>query len=194
MTRPTRGYGAAGNRARPCPSSESKARISMSPTKIETSRVTGRRSAVMVMSFLLLAATVFLLPVPARADVGDQYLPVIPDAGGKEDQPQTQIQPAPAPEYSSTGVEKDAKGENSSEDSTEKAQISPLPPDQGGGPGTGAVVALIVLGAALVGSLFWVVSRNRGISGESGAPPDGPPHRPDTPHGEITGDGPTEKR
>lgn len=194
MTLPTRGYAAAGNRARPRAGSESRSKVRMSRTDRDTSFITDRRSAAIAVSFLLLSATVFLLPVPARADVGDQYLPVIPDAGGKQDQTQTQIQPVPAPEYSSTGGEKDAKGEKPSEDSTEKAQISPLPPDQGGGPGTGAVVALIVLGAALVGSLFWVVSRSRGISSESGAPSDGPPHRPDTPPGEITGDGPTEKR
>ncbi len=166
----------------------------MNSTKMETSRVTSLRSTVIVMSFLLLAATALLIPAAGNADVGDQYLPEIPNAKGKEDQSQTQIQPAPAPGGASTDDTNDAKEEKASKESTEQAQISPLPPDQGGGPGTGAVIALIVLGAVLVGSLFWVVSRSRGIAGESGAPSDGPPHRPDTPQGEITGDGSTEDR
>lgn len=165
----------------------------MSKTNIEKSCIMGRCTAAIVLSFLLLVATTLLSPVPSHADVGDQYLPEVPSAGGKEDESQTEISPVPAPEYGSTGDGKNAEKEKPSEESTEKAQISPLPPDQGGGPGTGAVVALIVLGVALVGSLFWMVSRGRRIDAESGSS-DGDPHKPATPQGEITGDGSTENR
>lgn len=167
--------------------------MKVSKTNIEKPGITGRRTTAMVVSFLLLVATALLSPVPSHADVGDQYLPEVPSAGGKEDKSQTEIPPVPAPEYGTTVDEKGAEKEKPSDESTEKAQISPLPPDQGGGPGTGAVVALIVLGAALVGSLFWMVSRGQRIDAESGSP-DGDPHRPDTPHGEITGDGSTDNR
>ncbi|MFM9043033.1 MAG: hypothetical protein ACKOPI_02630, partial [bacterium] len=115
--------------------------MKVSKTNIEKPGITGRRATVIVVSFLLLVATALLSPVPSHADVGDQYLPEVPSAGGKEDESQAEIPPVPAPEYGTTDDEKSVEKGKPSDESTEKAQISPLPPDQGGGPGTGAVIA-----------------------------------------------------
>ena len=151
----------------------------------------GRRGTFLPAFSLLLVGAVLLSPAASLADVGDQYLPQIPDAGGKKDQYGTGAQAAAAPATTTTATTKkaDDSKKKKSDDSKESIQVATPPPDQGGGPGTGAVIALSLLGVALVGAVLWLVARGQRSLAE--AEQSDPLHdQPDTPRGEITGDGP----
>lgn len=144
---------------------------------------------------LALLAVALISPSASLADVGDQYLPQIPDAGGKEDESGTGAQTAVEPTTTVTTASKD-KGsgkKQKSDDSEQGTATASVPPNQGGGPGTGAVIALSLLGVALVVAVFWLVSRGRRSLAEA-EQGDIPRHHPDTPRGEITGDGSTRSR
>lgn len=149
------------------------------------------------MLALTLLGTSILAPASAVADVGDQYLPNLPDAGGKKDQYGTQVETtAAAPTTTTTEQPGKGKKDNkakSSKGSEQSATPTGTPPDQGGGPGTGAVIALSLLGIAFVAAVLWLVSRGRRSLADA-EQPEIPRHQPDTPRGEITGDGPSGRR
>lgn len=145
---------------------------------------------------LILLAAALISPSASLADVGDQYLPQIPDAGGKKDESGTGAQTAVEPTTTtatSASKDKGSGKKQKSDDSEQGTAIAAVPPNQGGGPGTGAVIALSLLGVALVGAVLWLVSRGRRSLAEA-EQGDTPRHHPDTPRGEITGDGSTRNR
>lgn len=164
----------------------------MRKTDRKARRFSGRKGTFLSAFSLLLVGAVLLSPTASLADVGDQYLPQIPDAGGKKDKYGTGAQAAAAPATTTTAAAtkkaNDSK-KKKSDDSEEGIQVATSPPDQGGGPGTGAVIALSLLGVALVGAVLWLVARGQRSLAE--AEHSDPLHdQPDTPRGEITGDGP----
>ena len=156
-------------------------------------RLSSRRGTFLPAFSLLLVGAVLLSSTASLADVGDQYLPQIPDAGGKKDKYGTGAQTAAAPATTTTSTTTTKKTNDSnkktSDGSDENIQVATPPPDQGGGPGTGAVIALSLLGIALVGAVLWLVARGQRSLAEA-EQPDPLLDQPDTPRGEITGDGP----
>lgn len=144
---------------------------------------------------LSLAAIASLAPVAASADVGDQYLPQIPNAGGKKDEYGTEVQTAASAPTTTAASESQAKPEKKPkkkkqvEKPVEKLEVAPVF-DSGDGPGTGSVIALALLGVALVGAVLWLVARGRRSLAEAEGP-EIRSHHPKTPQGEITGDGST---
>jgi len=139
---------------------------------------------------LIVLLPAFVLPSSGVADVGDQYLPNVPNAEGKEDQPGPETQTATDLSSDRSNPAKQTKpGKRAKDDGKDEAeiQVSGAPPDQGGGPGIGAVIALSILGVGLVAAVLWLASRNRRSLADSEIP--GTPRpQPETPRGEITGD------
>lgn len=139
---------------------------------------------------LVLLACAICAPAAVWADVGDQYLPQIPDAGGKKDKYGTEVQTAAAAPATTTQAQtqtKPAKERKKPEKPVEKLQVAPAI-DPGGGPGAGSVIAVALLGVALVGAVLWLVARGRRTLAEAEGH-DVHSHQPETPRGEITGEG-----
>ena len=144
-------------------------------------------------ALLALVAIAIFAPVSASADVGDEYLPQIPNAGGKKNEYRTEVQQVASAPTTTTTSEAPAKAEKKPKKKDEKPEqeftAAPVI-DSGDGPGTGSVIAVALLGVALVGAVLWLVARGRRSLAEAESP-EANEYRPKTPQGEITGDGPT---
>ena len=142
-----------------------------------------------VSALILVLGIVFACPV-AVADVGDQYLPEIPDSGAKtggtgSGSSETRSdEGAPGGEGSSGG--KSEKKSESKKDSAGVA-VSGTPGGGDGGPGTGAVIGLVVLALAMVGAVLWLVLRGNSALADAEQGSGGSGRSATTPNGEITG-------
>lgn len=126
----------------------------------------------------------------AIADVGDQYLPDVPDSGAERGDGAAGTA-NPSSGGPGSGQSADGRGSSKKQDGDDTPSALGVPGTPGGddsGPGTAAVVGLSLLALAAVGLVLWLVIRGRGTDGGTGDGTGRPIHRTSTPPGEIVDD------
>lgn len=156
----------------------------------QRTRAGAGRSMLGTVSTLSVVLAMAFCSQVAVADVGDQYLPEIPDSGAKKGEDgsgSSDAQGEPAGSGSQATSQGKAVEKPDSKEDRSGLAVSGTPGGGDGGPGTGAVIGLVILALAMVGGVLWLVLRGQSAlaDAEQGSKASG--KASPTPKGGITG-------